>query len=113
MRAASVRVSDAPKTRAYEAAWWAMRIYLVLFAGFIAAFGAFRWRLPEWRRQYEEIGRGDVNRRHDASAADRASRASYRTDVPIATSSPVRHVGLAVALVAVMLAIWLAIVIFS
>lgn len=113
MRAATARPSEAPKTRAYEMAWWAMRVYLLLFAGFIAAFGAFRWRLPEWRREYEQVGRGEVNRRRDASGADPGYRASYRPDVPIATSSPSRHVGIAVGLVAVMVAIWLAIVIFS
>jgi hypothetical protein len=107
------RAHEAPKTRAYEVAWWAMRVYVLLFAGFIAAFGAFRWRLPAWRRAYEQIGRGDVHRPSDASATDPSYGASYRPDVPIATSDPIRNIGVAIALVAVMLAIWLAIVIFS
>jgi hypothetical protein len=90
-----------------------MRVYLLLFAGFIAAFGAFRWRLPEWRREYEQVGRGDVDGRADASGADPGYRASYRPDVPIATSSPIRNVGIAAAFVALLVAIWVAIIIFS
>jgi len=101
------------KTYGYATAWWALRVYILVFAGFIAAFGAFRWRLPEWRREYEQIGRADVHRRHDASAADPAYRPSYRPDVPTATSSPIRNIGLALAFVAALVAIWMAIIIFS
>jgi hypothetical protein len=28
------------RSHVYATLWWAMRVYLVLFAGFIAAFGA-------------------------------------------------------------------------
>jgi len=73
----------------YVSLWWSMRLYVLLFAGFIAAFGAFRWRLPGHRQHYEQIGRGDVNQRDDASAADPNYR-PYRLDAPLHTSNPVR-----------------------
>jgi len=38
------------KDRMYVSLWWSMRLYVLLFAGFIAAFGAFRWRLPAYRQ---------------------------------------------------------------
>lgn len=65
----------------YNGLWWSMRLYVLGFAGFIVAFGAYRWRLPDDRRLYEAIGRGDVSKPHDASGADPNDRASYRPDV--------------------------------
>jgi hypothetical protein len=90
-----------------------MRLYVLLFAGFIAAFGAFRWRLPGYRHRFEEIGRQGVQEQPaDASAAD-PSYPSYRRDVPIATSSSVRSWVIAIGLIVVMAAAWLLIAIFA
>jgi hypothetical protein len=59
-----------------------MRFYVLIFAGFIAAFGAFPWRLPANSRYYERIGGGD--QRDDASAPD----PDYRPHVSLPRPTP-------------------------
>lgn len=71
--------------------WFGIRLYALGLTAFIAAFGAFRWRLPGYRERYgrgrdsdnELIGPGP----DDASAEDPSWRPSYRPDVPVAPSS--------------------------
>ncbi len=97
----------------YASLWWSMRVYVLLFAGFIAAFGAFRWRLPAYRRRYEQAGRGDVRQRDDASAADPDHRSAYRPDAPLPATHTVRPWGIAIGLIVVIAAIWVLIAIFA
>jgi hypothetical protein len=97
------------KERMIASLWWSMRVYVLLFAGFIAAFGAFRWRLPAYRRRYHQVGRGDAPQRDDPSATG----PGYRPNAPLPTTHTVRPWGIAIGLIVVIAAIWVLIAIFA
>jgi len=50
------------KDGAYAGLWWSTRLYVLLFAGFIAAFGAFGWRVPAARSLRSTTARASSGR---------------------------------------------------
>jgi hypothetical protein len=86
-----------------------MRVYVVLFAGFIAAFGAARWDLPMSLHKDGAQSPPGVDPRPELADDARTGR----TQEAVSGAPSVRSWAFAAALLAVLVGTWLIIVVLT